>query len=176
MPTPSDDQLYQATLRAMRIVIVVLLVGVSLMLVVAFTVIRAGRWFAPEPWRLTLPLGTMALGTAVVAAVLSFILPGLQASSLIRKMDRPSTYDGSEGPYQRPETETGRLLEIARESMIVGVGLLEGAAFFNAIAYLLEGGAIPLITCLLLVGLIASKYPTRFGLENWVDERRTSPR
>ncbi len=55
--------------------------------------------------------------------------------------------------------------------LIVGLGLLEGAAFFNLIAYLLEGHWWSyLVVAALLTWMLAS-FPTRDRLRRWIDDR-----
>ena len=55
--------------------------------------------------------------------------------------------------------------------MIIAAAILEGAAFFLLIAYLLEGQAICLAAACLFVTLIAAKFPTRTGVESWTEKQ-----
>jgi hypothetical protein len=55
--------------------------------------------------------------------------------------------------------------------MIIGMALLEGAAFYQAIAYYVEGQPLALgLGCLLLLGLIV-QFPTRSRVERWLENQ-----
>ena len=56
--------------------------------------------------------------------------------------------------------------------LIVGLALLEGAAFLNLVAYLLEGRTLSLWMAVLLAGLLAMRFPTVAGVENWLEGRK----
>ena len=60
---------------------------------------------------------------------------------------------------------------IYQTQLIVGFALLEGAAFFNVVALMMEHCmiSIALITLLLLV--MAAKFPTRDKVSFWVQDK-----
>ena len=55
---------------------------------------------------------------------------------------------------------------------IIGCALLEGVAFFQAIAYFLEGQQICLLLAIAFMAGIALHFPTRARVERWI-ERQT---
>ncbi|NOY40548.1 MAG: hypothetical protein GXP26_01750 [Planctomycetes bacterium] len=72
---------------------------------------------------------------------------------------------------QMPPAETGEvglLVAMYQVRLIVGVAILEGAAFFNVIANMLEGQAISLAMVALLLVAIFFNFPTRSSIENWI--------
>ena len=57
--------------------------------------------------------------------------------------------------------------------LIVGAALLEGAAFFLAIMYMVTGDLVNLLAMLPFVLLLALKFPTRSALDSWMDKQRS---
>ncbi len=53
---------------------------------------------------------------------------------------------------------------------IISGAILEGAAFFNLIAYMIEGAIGNLATAVILVMGLASLFPTVSGVANWIED------
>jgi hypothetical protein len=53
--------------------------------------------------------------------------------------------------------------------MIVGMAMLEGAAFFCLIAYIVEGNVLPLTAAGGLLFLMLFSFPTHDRVEEWVN-------
>ena len=68
--------------------------------------------------------------------------------------------------------EKSALVTIYQTSLIMGLAMLEGAAFFNLIIFLLEGKAVTLISALALLLVEVVRFPTRSGVESWVENQR----
>lgn len=66
---------------------------------------------------------------------------------------------------------TSGALALYQTRMVLGLALLEGAAFFNLVAYLLEGHWWSLAVTAGLVALMLSAFPTRGRLTQWVADR-----
>ncbi|QDU58415.1 hypothetical protein [Aeoliella mucimassa] len=94
----------------------------------------------------------LAIGFAMIATVLGFIVPQVIAAR------SPATI----GTYQ--------------STLIVGCALFEGAAFFNLIAYMLEGQLYSLVIAALLMLCILSRFPTVAKVEEWLEARLRSER
>jgi hypothetical protein len=64
------------------------------------------------------------------------------------------------------------LLAVYQMRTIIAAALLEGAVFFMAVAYLLEGHVLALGLGALLALAVAAHFPTAAGVAAWVDEQR----
>jgi hypothetical protein len=65
-------------------------------------------------------------------------------------------------------TDASKLLAVRQTSMIVGLALLEGAAFFACIAYLLEGQLWVLAIILTAMVLMMVSFPTEGRVQSWL--------
>ena len=55
---------------------------------------------------------------------------------------------------------------------IIGCALLEGAAFANAYAFMVERQVASLAIVLALILMIASHFPLRFWLDGWLERQK----
>jgi hypothetical protein len=62
------------------------------------------------------------------------------------------------------------LVAMHQTRLIVGCALLEGAAFLNVVAYMLEGQLMNLVAAGLLVLMIVTQIPTAGRLISWVED------
>ena len=72
-------------------------------------------------------------------------------------------------PAPVPPDDAGKLLAVYQTALIIGAALLEGATFFLAIAYFLEGQILSLIVAGVLMGLLVARFPTRSRVAGWID-------
>ena len=71
-----------------------------------------------------------------------------------------------------PDSETEQLLAVYQTKAITSGAILEGAALGNLTAFLIEGHSYSLaIGLLLMLGILAS-FPTRQGVEDWLEQQR----
>jgi hypothetical protein len=107
--------------------------------------------------------------------VLSFVVPTLVERSTLEKVTRKNEADapgfegwGADAPELLPAFMTGQIVRLA---------MLEGAAFLNLIAYMLEGKALSLAAAAVLVLLMIAAYPTEGRVRGWLERIReeTSP-
>jgi len=104
----------------------------------------------------------MAYVAAAVAALnigIRFIVPGVMDRAQLKKL-----------PSSAPEELVGRLFAIYQTRMIVGLAILEGAAFFNLISYVVERQSWTLAIVGLLLVLMAMMFPTLNQFENWIED------
>ena len=116
----------------------------------------------------------MAAGVFAVASVLSFVIPSIIAKGQIAGASRP----GFQLPIPDqanslvPATLSGYLASVYQVTLIIGLALLEGPAFFGTYVLMATGQwwtiAIPLIA----IALMALRFPTAMRVRTWVDERR----
>lgn len=110
----------------------------------------------------------MAMAFAAVAVVMSFVVPNLISAAGVKgiaKMAQDGTSTGSKELF-------GRLLGVAQTRMIIAMALVEGAAFFNLIAFIITKSLIPpaVVGALLLV--MAIHFPTKFKLARWLEDQQ----
>lgn len=67
---------------------------------------------------------------------------------------------------------TDQMAGVFRAKSIIGMALAEGGAFFNLIAYLIEGQLINVGVVALLATRIATQLPSLHTIENWVSDQR----
>jgi fucose permease len=77
-----------------------------------------------------------------------------------------------DGTATGPKELFGRLLAVAQIKMIIALALVEGAAFFNLIAFIITKSLIPpaVVGALLLV--MAIHFPTKFKLALWLEDQQ----
>jgi hypothetical protein len=156
-------------LQPLRVIVVTLTAGVSMFLLIAVFVLRSGKPFSEVPWSIDSPLTLVALVLAAAALTGSFLLPSLIASTRIRQLT-PNPNSGGEGGWQSWSVK-GRapeLFAIYHTGVVIGAAMLEGAAFFALIVYFLEGVAPPLLVAAVLLVALASRFPTRSRVEEWI--------
>ncbi len=155
------DYIAQAV-RTMQIIVSALAAGVLMFLVM--TLIIPAKDAPAEPF-----LAYMAVGFAVMAFAGWLIVPGIIANQARRSLAEgrvPQPTAQSEIP---PEVGVvGHLVSVFQTRLIVGSALLEGAAFFGLIAFMIERQFLALSIAASLLLIIVSQIPTRNRVENWV--------
>jgi hypothetical protein len=106
----------------------------------------------------------MALGGWIV-------MPHLLANQARRFIAAGRVPDGA-GPAAGPSAvnDVGQLAAAFQTRLIVANALLEGAAFFCLIAYMVEVQPLCLGTPIVLVLVMVSQIPTQNRLETWVSQ------
>jgi hypothetical protein len=107
----------------------------------------------------------IALGFAALAVVAAVAVPRLLMATLVRGVARTSA-------PERPEEEFFGLCNVYQTGLIQRLAILEGAAFFQILAFLLEGQqACLIVTAILLAGLVL-QFPYRSRVETWIEAQR----
>jgi len=111
----------------------------------------------------------MGAGFAAVAFVVWAVLPGLIVSRARQAIvaGRPMLVN-SKLPGAEEARDAGSLGNLYMLRMIVAVAILEGAAFFNLVAYLLEANLWSLVITGILLAMILMHIPTRNKITDWV--------
>ncbi len=149
----------------MRIVHVALCMGVVMATAILASVRLAGNQPPPPPTPL---ISYVALSFAVLALLLSFVVPKVMAAGWVRE------FASGKQPVP-PVTEPGNLagwLGMYQIYSLIGMALLEGAAFFQLIAYFIEGQPWSLGIGLGLLVVMLTRFPTQSGIERWVTAQR----
>lgn len=157
-------------LRIMQIIAGALIVGVlSFAGVASFVVFRMPQAAPPAARQnATDVLMYLGLAGAVLMVVASFSIPNLLANAMVKgiaKMAQSSTASGSKELF-------GRLLMAAQTRMIVALALIEGAAFFNLVAFIVTRSLIPPAVVAGLLAVMAIHFPTKIKLARWLEEQQ----
>ncbi|MDB5351877.1 MAG: hypothetical protein JWN86_3124 [Planctomycetota bacterium] len=172
MSYSSDDQPVEpiGLVRTSQIIAGSLVAGVCMFLTVTF-VMRSPKAFAPAPWDIMPPQAMITLLGLVMAAmmiVLSFVIPRQIVATSRRSLitTKPADLDKSD------VTGNG-LFGVYQTQMIIGLAMLEGAAFFNVIAFLIEGHIPSLMAAGVLVLIMLSRFPTQGNIAAWVEDQKS---
>jgi hypothetical protein len=106
-----------------------------------------------------------ALGMAGLMIVMHFVIPPVFSRAALSGLKAADLKDKSEdGIFELigPAFQTQH---------IVACALLEAAAFFNLIAYMIEKSLYPLVAAGVLIALILIRMPTTTRIEFWVSDR-----
>lgn len=101
----------------------------------------------------------MGLGGAIGMAVLRFIVPGVLVRTQTKNL---KAVDASELEV--------RLSELYQTKLIIGMALLEGAAFFNLVSYMAERQWWTLAVVGGLLLLMVSMFPSVTRFEAWAED------
>lgn len=146
----SDEQL-----RTMQIIAGALLMGViSFAGVAAFMGLEKE---AGDPF-----MAYIAAGFAVLMFVMHLLVPSMIAGAAMKQS----------GQNETTEDRTGdNLVGIFQTQLIVVMAMLEGAAFFNLVAFIIavQWWSFAVVGLLLLA--MAAKFPTRFKVESWLETK-----
>lgn len=146
-----------------QVITMQIIAGALIVGVVTFAAITLflGAWNEPE---MEGPLKYLGVVVAVATLVPFVLVPSLITLERVQKT--------LSGQGQRPEDQTGVLLGVYQTRMIVRLALLEGAAFLNLIAFLGEHAQWSLGVVAALVTAMLAIFPTRGGVESWVEAER----
>jgi len=131
---------------------------------------------AEEQKPIELPLLTyVGIGSALLALVAGAIAPKIIMSNLRQKLAEGQEWNWNPSSVPMEELgDIGPLAAIFQIRLIVGLAILEGAAFMNVIAYMTEYQTISLGMAAALLFAIFLKFPWRTRIEHWVrDEQKT---
>lgn len=165
MSGPDRSEALAARLRTMRIILAALCVGVASLAGVMLWL----RVAAPPPPPPPVPLLTfVGLGFAAFMAVGSVVLP-LFAQAAWRRRHRQENQATPTG--HPPGTEAAWWARY-QTRLVLQAALLEGATFYQLIAYRIEGLPVSLAVAAGLFLCLLMLFPTRDGVERWVAAQR----
>lgn len=128
--------------RTMQIIVGAMAMGCVMFAIIVLVVLH------PQPVNGQPTIAYIAAAAGLVGLIAGTIVPRIMAGS------QPATAAG----YQT--------------SLIIGLALFEGAAFFNLIAFLVEGQMFSLAVAVVLIAAIIMALPTVGRVQDWIDARR----
>ena len=174
MSDMTDPDALQPLTRTCQIIVAALIMGVVIFLAIILLFLPAQGLMAPAPGggapgpapaEPALPLITyiaVAIGLADLA--LSFVVPSFSVAKLRRQIAR------GELPKIKGD-DTGALAQVYQTQLIIGAAMLEGGAFFAAIAYMLERQTMAAAMALVLLVVLAARFPTGDRIRAWLDHQ-----
>ena len=167
-----DDILPQARLRVLQVIAGALLLGVVTFLVIDLIIVftqTKGAGIAPAG---DLPMiSVVAVVLLAVDAPLAFLVPGFQTRAAVRQIAAGTWRPAPAACAEAFRTDSSKLLAVRQATLVVGLALLEGAAFFGCIAFLLEARPFALGVVLVAVLLMLVKFPTEGRVRAWLERQ-----
>jgi len=164
-PTFGDVRLqgpgFDAVVRTMQIIAAALMTGVLLFLLVVLVITQGDVFSTKSPPLITV----IAAGFGFLMLVNHFVIPGIVSQTQLRKAAETKLLQQDE------ETTSQRVVAVYQTQLIIGLALLEGAAFFNLIALLIGRSIFSLGIAVVLLCLMLIKFPTRDRVSFWVQDR-----
>ena len=154
---PDFDQ----QLRVMQIIAGALMMGVITFLGVVLVITKGNVLGQGNPGIVTM----IAAGFAGLMIVNHLVIPSIITKARLNQIKSQDS-DG-----QNSELKLASLLGIYRMQLIITLAFLEGAAFFNLVSVMIEHHVISLIAAVVLLGLMAVRFPSRTKVLWWVQDR-----
>lgn len=161
-----------------QIIVAALLAGVLVFLVIAAMLIQSGTMKPNREFAETMNV-----------VLLLFLIGDLTARLIVpRNVVARARRNIADGTWRLPQGsgeqqtarfasfieqtgDAGRLLAVHLTKTIIAVALLEGAAFFAIIAYLITGSMLALVIAVALIVALAFHIPTRSGVVHWIENQ-----
>jgi hypothetical protein len=193
MSMPTAENAIQPVVLQGQIIVGALITGVSIFLVIATLVdlgpnpgagagagVGAGAeaQAAAKPDQSVPFLTYAALAFGAVVLPMSFIVPGLvakqQRQAIVARKPASDT-DPAAKPGIAPEgtqLPASGLAAAFLVQLIIGAAMDEGAAFFAAVAYMIEKNPIAIALAVVLVAALAARFPTANRVKRWIEQQQ----
>jgi hypothetical protein len=156
-------------IRTMRIIIFALLNGIVIFMAIAIFLRTSGNITPVD----RLIISPAALIFGAVVSVVHWVVPNMLAARARRQIAYgQGTLTPATGGIAPIAGEVGQLVALYQTRLIMSAAFLEGATFFFLIAFMIEGQVYTLLGAILLTGMLALKFPTRTGVEGWIEEQQ----
>jgi hypothetical protein len=144
--------------RTMQIIVGALAIGVLNFEVIALFIVMSSKDPAVDPPRMTY--------AALVAAAVAFLASALVGTFLVGRMKQQIAVAQA---TTRDNLDIRRYAATYQTLLIIRCAILEGAAFFCLVSFMIEHhiGGVILATLLLLA--ILAQFPTLSRLESWIE-------
>ena len=140
--------------RTAMIIAGALIQGVVIFAVVAYFIAKG------EPAKSPM-IALMGAGMAVMMVVMRFVLPMVIVNGAKARLKEASEAE-----------QMSQLAGLYQTKMIVGMAVLEGAAFFNLIAYIIEKQLWSYRVVAFLLAVMAISFPSQGQFESWAEDMK----
>jgi hypothetical protein len=168
-----DQQTYlKSVARTLQIIVGALSAGVWMFMAVALVLdLGEPENQADEPFVSYLGVGLAALAFVAWAVVPGMIVARMREAIVAGKSEQLTL---NTSPAAADLGDVGPLAGVSQSRIIVGSAILEGAAFFNLMAYMLEQQLVNAAVAGLLAVVIMASIPTYGRLEGWMQNELAS--
>jgi len=158
---------FENHLRGMRIIVVALAMGVVMFSLIALLISGEAK---PDGQPV---VAYMGLFFAAVMFVTREVVSKFIVASARKKIASGGSQSAQQVTRQISEEATleEKFLFTYRVRLIVRAALLEGAAFFNLIAFIIQHEWWSFAIAAVFAAIILSTFPSRNGLLNWIDQQ-----
>ena len=154
-------------LRVLQMILLFLIGGVAGFMFILYVMLGA----RVQPFDPKAIISMVMAGLAVVALFARMILPGMIVQANVRRIATGSVAAGQPSPDQKELSTEVQLLGVFFMKTIIGGALLEGAAFANLVAFMLEGQVYSILLVAVLLASMTIAFPTRGGLNDWLEDQ-----
>lgn len=154
---PNIPDVPASRIRVMQVIVFALMAGVIMFGLIAMAI--TAKQAPGDP-----TLAFVAAAFAGIAIPMSVLVPMIISGGMVRAAFAES------GDADLSNT-VSKLANVFQTKSILGVALLEGAAFFNLVVYIVTALAWPLVIAGILVMLMALSFPTPGSVDNWIERR-----
>jgi hypothetical protein len=164
---PPDREEIGRVVFTTRIIVASLAAGVLLF---GLFVLAAQGINLQAPWGL---LTAFAIVFGCSTVPLWFVVPSILAANQMRQIAQLPSRKGHEAESDATvrRQDAHQLALVFQTKTLVGCALLEGAAFFALVAFLLEHHTASLVVATVLLMGILSQFPTLGGTSDWIEQR-----
>ncbi len=134
--------------------------------------------FGAAPNELDFPLSYVLVVFALAALAARAIVPPVITSNARRRIREGTWQQAPSGTVPQGIREFlgrtgdgGKLWQVLMARTIVASAILEGAAFFACVTYLLEHSMLSLGIAMVFIASLALHLPTQAGMINWIEEQ-----
>jgi len=159
MLNDDERELLKPLVRTMQIIVGALAIGIVNFLVVALWIVLSSNDPAADPPLLTY----VAMGTAVLAFAASALVATFIAGPLKQQVANAQAFDS--GGVRDFRTYAG----VYQTLLIIRCAILEGAAFFCLVSFMVEHQNAGLVVATILLLAILVQFPTMPRLESWIE-------
>ncbi|HMF38150.1 MAG TPA: hypothetical protein VKF17_16005 [Isosphaeraceae bacterium] len=190
MSDMTDLDALQPIIRTCQTIVGAMIMGVATFLAIALFVTQVAVNPAPAPpgggaggAAIAAPgdsslsvITYLAVASGLIVLVLSFVVPKINIARARRQIALAGPIATTEGVPSEPKQlypagYTGKLAQLYQTQLIIGSAMLEGAAFFATIAYMVERNPIALATAIVLLGALIARFPTSDRVNAWLDRQ-----
>ncbi len=163
-----DTEQRAGLVRTLQIIVGALAAGVFFFLLIVVVILRSPlRPFDPQAI-VSLTMAAFAL-TCIPGRL---FVPGLIVNAGCQKIALGIWKPLSRQPNQPlPDTDEGKLMQLLTTKTIIGAAIVEGGAFGNLVAYMLEGQSYSIVLAVLGIVAILAAFPTRHGIDDWLQRQ-----
>ncbi|HEX2475589.1 MAG TPA: hypothetical protein VHK01_12630 [Lacipirellulaceae bacterium] len=176
MLTNDQREYVKLAVRPMQIIVAALATGVGIFFAIVFVIPPIARLAGGPPAEPLVSYIAAAAGLAGIfawAVVPRIITAGIR-QSIVHGKPAPPAGLSQNLPMTDERLQIRPLIAMYQNSLIVGGAILEGAAFFNLVAYMLEQQPMNLVVAGVLLLLLLSQIPTVSRLESWIETELTT--